>query len=72
MAIQDNPYKTALVGLYQEMEAAPMSIADYAEKLSHITDTQILTGEVSIGIPVSTSGGPTSQTGKTTEKGKLE
>jgi hypothetical protein len=68
MAIQDSPYKAALIGLYQEMAAAPMSLEVYAEKLSHITDTQILTGEVSAGIEL--QAGPYS--GSTTKKGKLE
>jgi hypothetical protein len=72
MAIQDSPYKTALTGLYQEMAAAPMDIEVYAEKLAKITDTQILTGEVTAGISVSTTGSESAQTGKTTEKGKLE
>jgi hypothetical protein len=68
MAIQDNPYKAALIGLYQEMETAPMSIQDYAEKLAHITDTQILTTEVSAGIEL--QAGPYS--GATSAKGKVE
>jgi hypothetical protein len=72
MAISDNPYKAALVALYAEMAAAPMSNEDYAEKFAKITDTQILTAEVTAGIAVSTTGGPTSQTGKTTENGKVE
>ncbi|MDR1586541.1 MAG: hypothetical protein LBS57_03695 [Treponema sp.] len=71
MAIQDNPYQADLLALYKEMEAAPMSIENYAAKLAKITDKQILTGEVDQGIPVATSGGPSSQTGKTTDKGKV-
>jgi len=72
MAIQDSVYKEDLLALYKEMEEAPMSIEDYADKLSKITDKQILTGEVSVGIAVSTTGSAASQSGKTTEKGKLE
>jgi hypothetical protein len=71
MAIQDNPYTADLVALYKEMEADPMSIEDYAAKLAEITDKQILTGEVDQGIPVATSGSPSSQTGQTTAKGKV-
>jgi hypothetical protein len=50
------------------MEIAPMSIQDYAEKLAHITDTQILTTEVSAGIEL--QAGPYS--GATSAKGKVE
>ena len=72
MAIQDSPYTADLLALYRQMEEKPMSIQDYADKLSKITNKQILTGEVSMGISVSTSGTAAAQTGKTTEKGKLE
>ena len=72
MAIKDSAYSADLLALYQQMEANPMSIEDYADKLSKITDKQILTAEVSMGISVSTSGSATAQTGKTTDKGKLE
>jgi len=72
MAIQDSAYSGDLLALYKQMEASPMSIEDYADKLAKITDKQILTAEVSIGISVTTSGSATSQAGKTTDKGKLE
>lgn len=65
MAIQHPPYKADLVALFKEMEAAPMSIEDYADKFSKITDTQILTGEVTEGISVSTGG-------QTITKGQIE
>jgi hypothetical protein len=67
MAIQDDPYKSALIALYNKAAASPMSIEEYAAEFAKITDTQILTGEVADGIPVSTSGGG----GATTGKGKV-
>ena len=71
MAIQDSPYTSALIALYNKAWTAPMSIEEYAAEFAKITDTQILTGEVQAGISVSTSGSSTAQTGKTTENGKV-
>jgi len=72
MAIQDTSYKADLLALYKKMEANPMSIEDFADNFSKITDKQILTAEVSEGIAVSTAGSAAAQTGKTTAKGTLE
>jgi hypothetical protein len=72
MALNDDTYKTALIGLYAEMAAHPMSIDAYAERMATINDTQIKTGEVKAGIPVSTQGSATQQTGQTTAAGVIQ
>ena len=71
MAIRNEPYANALAALYGRMETEPMSPGDYANELAEITNTQILTAEVKMGIPVTTAGSATAQEGATTANGEV-
>ena len=71
MAIQNEPYTSALIDLYRKMESEPMSLEDYAAELARITNAQILTAEVEAGIPVATAGSSTAQSGQTTANGQV-
>lgn len=71
MAINDAPYTADLLALYKKMNSNPMTIEDYAAELASITDTQILTAEAKMGIPVSTQGSASAQTGQTTANGEI-
>jgi Zn-dependent peptidase ImmA (M78 family) len=71
MAINDEPYKSDFLILFRDMSLEPMSDEDYAARLAAITDKQIKTAEALAGIPVSTTGSETAQTGKTTANGVI-
>lgn len=72
MALVPQNLATQLYGFFQEMrnvtEADDMTMA---QKFADIIDSYIKTAQVAPGIPVSTAGSPTAQTGATTGPGTL-
>jgi hypothetical protein len=71
MALNDNTFSANLQALYAAMAASPMSTKDYADKMAKLYDDQTKTAQVNAGIPVSTTGGPTAQSGATTGPGAI-
>ena len=71
MALSQAALKQNLLTLFNQMRQDEMSEADYADKLSKIINDHILTADVVVnaGIPVSTAGTETAQTGATTTTG---
>ena len=71
MALSQAALKQNLLTLFNQMRQDEMSEADYADKLSKIINDHILTADVVVnaGIPVSTAGTETAQTGATTATG---
>lgn len=71
MALSQAALKQNLLALFNQMRETEMSEADYADKLSKIINDHILTAVVTVnaGIPVSTAGTETAQTGATTAAG---
>lgn len=63
---------TSLLDIFTRMrEATEISDQQLANELANAIDTYIKTAQVNPGIPVSTAGGPTAQTGATTGPGSL-
>lgn len=62
----------SLLDIFTRMrEATEISDKQLANELANAIDTYIKTAQVNPGIPVSTAGGPTAQTGATTGPGSL-
>ncbi|MFP3041898.1 hypothetical protein LQZ19_08755 [Treponema primitia] len=71
MALVDSVLSAALLAIFNAAKANPMSKAEYANQLAAAIDAQIKTAQVNAGIPVSTAGSATAQTGATTGPGTL-
>lgn len=74
MAMNPSTLATAIEGITANMRAqTDQATSDkmYAQQLAAAIYAFILTAEVPAGIPVSTAGSPTSQTGATTGPGSL-
>ncbi len=72
MALQRSPLKQGIVQLMKDMmEREDPSYDEFADRLSALIEVYVKTGTVTVaqGIPVSTTGSPTAQTGMTTGPG---
>jgi hypothetical protein len=74
MAVIQSTIKTALIAMsdeLKEMDDAEASIEVWADKFSKIIMDAIQSADVMAGIPVSTAGSATAQSGTTTSTGSL-
>ncbi|SDE76083.1 hypothetical protein [Riemerella columbipharyngis] len=72
MALNKQALKQGIVALQQEMmQKTEADYNYYAERLATLIDAFVKSGMVTVqaGIPVSTAGSPTAQTGATTSTG---
>lgn len=73
MALDKQTLKAGIITLQRDMlTKTDASMEEYAERLATLIETFIKSGTVTIepGIPVSTAGSATAQTGSTTSTGK--
>jgi len=71
MALVDEDYKTALLGLFNKAADKPMTPEEYAAEFAKITNANTKTATVKPGIQVSTTGSATAQSGATTTAGEI-
>ena len=72
MALNKQALKAGIIRLQQDMlTKTESSMEEYAERLASLIDAFVKSGEVTVGagIPVSTAGTATAQTGATTSVG---
>ena len=72
MALDDNTLKTGIKNLLASMETKDQDAKDeFATTLASLIKTFVMSGTVTVatGIPVSTTGSPSAQTGATTSTG---
>ncbi|MCX6266857.1 MAG: hypothetical protein NTW16_05795 [Bacteroidetes bacterium] len=72
MPLQKAPLKQGIANLMKDMmDRTDPSYDEFADRLSTLIETYVKTGTVTValGIPVSTAGSPTAQTGSTTATG---
>jgi len=73
MALNKQALKQGIIALQQDMQRkTDTSMEEYAERLASLIDAFVKSGEVTVGagIPASTAGTATAQTGATTSAGK--
>ncbi len=71
MAVIKATIAAECLALYTSAKASAMSDSDFADGMATIIQNAILSANVQIGIPVSTTGSATAQTGATTSIGTL-
>ncbi len=72
MALNKEQLKQGIITLQQDMQRkTDASMEEYAERLASLIEAFVKSGEVTVaaGIPVSTAGTATAQTGATTSTG---
>jgi hypothetical protein len=73
MALNKQALQQGIIALQQDMQRkTEPSIEEYAERLTSLINDFVKSGEVTVaaGIPVSTAGTATAQSGATTSEGK--
>ena len=72
MALQKDVLESSILNLLTQMrQETEIDDSKFAKGLADAIDTFVKTGEVQAGIPVSTAGSATAQTGATTGPGKI-
>lgn len=72
MALDKTALKTGLMQLHQDMMTRDVDSAEeYAERLSTLLESFVKSGAVKAGIPVSTTGSSSAQSGATTGLGQI-